>query len=287
MDATTPGQEVPKPKLQVTRMLDRYRYTAKLGGEGYEPERLETIHRALNLLTPCRTGRLGSHLYLCNGCDRSLIGLNSCNNRHCPCCGEPRRDKWRTQVNAWSLQCNFLHIVFTLPHELNALLFVNPRELYKLMCRVAIEVIMDTCRREFGCVPGVVLALHTWGQRMNLHVHCHVIVTEGGLSLDGSQWINIPADHPAIQGEALAVAFRKKFLRRLRHRLERNLLHWPTLDTLPVDPAALGMLSYPVFPVVDLAKDPLTSSVVELSPVVELAKAPESASSLSSTSSNS
>ena len=39
-------------------------------------------------------------------------------NRHCPTCGFERRDEWREGMIDWSLDCEYFHIVFTLPHTL-------------------------------------------------------------------------------------------------------------------------------------------------------------------------
>lgn len=73
--------------------------------------------------------------------------------------------------------------------------------------------------------------LHSWGQQVGFHVHVHIILTGGGLSLDkdaGQQrWIEIPRDHPALQAEALSVIFKRLFLRRLKEALRRNKLQWP------------------------------------------------------------
>ena len=57
-----------------------------------------------------------------------------------------------------------------------------------------------------------VMVLHTWGQRMNPHVHAHVIVPIGGLSLDGKRWVQ-PSDPDAFfETAGLARRFREAFL---------------------------------------------------------------------------
>ena len=172
-DSELPDQK--QPRLELVRVLDRYRYKAGLSEQGYSPERLENISRVLRLLTACRTGRMGSHVYECQACQRSLIGLNSCNDRHCSCCGGDRRDEWREQMIGWELDCDYFHVVFTLPHVLNPLILLNPEQMYKLLMRSVIDVLKRICEREFGCQPGIAVVLHTWGQRMNLHVHAALV----------------------------------------------------------------------------------------------------------------
>lgn len=244
MEATQREAPARRVRLEVVRVLDSFRSSAHLDRQGHCAKRLATIDGVLDLLTACRTGRLGSHVYVCQACKRSQIGLNSCSNRHCACCGKERRQQWQEKMSGWELECSYFHVVFTLPHELNPLLHVNPRPLYKLLMRSATDVLRCTCQRELDCMPGMVLALHTWGQRMNLHVHCHVILTAGGLSCDGQHWRTIPVDHPSLSGQALSDMFRRMFLRRLSHRLTRDQLLWPTRLQMPADPQAVGLDSY-------------------------------------------
>jgi len=247
MEATQREAPAGRVRLEVVRVLDSFRSSAHLDRQGHCAKRLATINGVLDLLTACRTGRLGSHVYHCQACQSSLIGLNSCSNRHCACCGQERRQQWHEKMSGLELECSYYHVVFTLPHELNPLLHVNPRPLYKLLMRSATDVLRCTCQRELDCMPGMVLALHTWGQRMNLHVHCHVILTAGGLSSDGQHWRTIPVDHPSLSSQALSDMFRRMFLRRLLYRLTRDQLLWPTRLQMPADPQAIGLDSYRVF----------------------------------------
>ena len=130
-------------KLKVTRILDRYRWQAQLDQRGYSDSRLEHIDRVLNVNIACSSGWLGSHLYACNSCDRRLLGMNSCNNPHCPNCGQSRRDQCRESLIEWSLDCDYFHNVFTLPHELNPLIYVNSKAIYKLLLKISKRVLID------------------------------------------------------------------------------------------------------------------------------------------------
>ena len=144
----------------------------------------------------------------------------------------------------WSLDCKYFHIVFTLPHALNPLIYVNNKLMYQILCRTATQLLSTICKKQFDCTPGMVLILHTWGQKMNLHTHVHIIMTAGGLSTDKTKWIDIDASHPAMQNDALADQFRTKFLRRLKSLVRSNKLIWPTADLLPTNHEALGLESF-------------------------------------------
>jgi len=235
----------PKPeRFQVTDILRRDRWHAQLDQQGYNDERMAVISTVMNALTACRTGYLGSHLYNCQSCDRRLIGLDHCANRHCPTCGYERREQWRESMIDWTLDCEYLHVVFTLPHSLNPLIYVNSKLMYQVLCRTAIQLLSSICKKQFDCTPGMVLILHTWGQKMNLHAHVHLIMTAGGVSSDKTKWINIDSSHPAMQNDALADQFRAAFLGRLKSLVRSNKLIWPTADLLPTNHEALGLDSF-------------------------------------------
>ena len=70
-----------------------------------------------------------------------------------------------------------------------------------------------------GTDPG---AAHL-GAKLNLHFHIHVVMTAGGLSLDGSRWIDLEQDVVAEQEALLAGRFKKLFLRKLRRLLKTQL----------------------------------------------------------------
>ena len=65
--------------------------------------------------------------------------------------------------------------------------------------------------RSLGADIGCHGVLHTWTRAMHDHPHVHLLVTAGGLSADGAQWIAPP--HPAylLPVRALSVIFRAKF----------------------------------------------------------------------------
>ena len=151
-------------RLRVAEVLERYRWRARLGEQGYSAEQLSEVTRVLNLITACRTGKLGSHLFTCRGCEHKVMGLNKCTNRHCTSCGSGRREQWCEEINEWILNCDYWHVVFTLPHELNPLMLANPKHLYKMLFRCVAHTLRQTFRRQLGCQPGMIMTLHTWGQ---------------------------------------------------------------------------------------------------------------------------
>jgi hypothetical protein len=88
------------------------------------------------------------------------------------------------------LGCAHHHVILTVPHEFNALW---PRN-YKLFARILFQCAQAAIRelaadpKYLGADPGLIAALHTWGQQLGLHVHLHCLVTAGGVSRCGG-WV--------------------------------------------------------------------------------------------------
>ena len=129
------------------------------------PRRLDDRRaKVLTQLARCRHGELGARQYDCHGCGARRVTINSCKDRHCPQCARQRRYVWHQQVLSWSLDCDYLHLVVTLPHELNWLVAANQGPLLRLLFECVRESILWLVRKVAGCVPGLILVLHTWGQ---------------------------------------------------------------------------------------------------------------------------
>jgi hypothetical protein len=182
---------------------------------------------ALRAIARCRTAALGGHVEACEACGTRRIAYNSCRNRHCPKCQGSARAKWVAAQQALLLPIEYFHVVFTLPHALNALVRVNPRQLYALLFHAAAATLQGFARdpRHLGAELGVTAVLHTWGQTLAQHVHVHCVVTGGGLSPDGQRWVNARPGF-LFPVRALSKVFRGKFLDALCQLRTRGLLHF-------------------------------------------------------------
>jgi hypothetical protein len=67
----------------------------------------------------------------------------------------------------------YFHVVFTLPHELSALVLGNKRVLYDLLYSTSAEAMLEMARdpRHLGADIGFLGVLHTWGQTIEQHPH--------------------------------------------------------------------------------------------------------------------
>ena len=182
----------------------------RAGLSGSRPSLPRHHWRILNALLACRTPALGGHRYRCLECGRTHFVPHSCRNRHCPLCqGQAARD-WLAKQEQALLPVPYFHLVFTLPHALNALIQQNQRALYTLLFSAASQTLLEFGHNRFPAQLGITAVLHTWSQTLLDHYHLHCIVTGGGLSADGSKWVSAsPRFLFAVR--ALATVFRGKF----------------------------------------------------------------------------
>lgn len=170
--------------------------------------------KVLRNIAACRTSVLGGHVDEClHGCGHERISYNSCRDRHCPKCQGPQRAEWLEGRLERVLPAPHVHVVFTIPDDLNPLALRNKNAVYKILFNAASQTLLELARddKRLGATIGVTAVLHTWGQNLLFHPHLHCIVTGGGLSHHGEQWI------PGRERYFLPVAvigklFRGKFL---------------------------------------------------------------------------
>jgi len=200
--------------------------------------------RVLRAIANCRTAALGGHLQECDGCGQRRIAYNSCRNRHCPKCQGKERARWMAAEQAMLLPVLYFHVVFTLPHALNALLRANRRCLYGLLFRVVAATLRTFARdpRHLGAEPAVTMVLHTWGQTLPEHNHVHCVVSGGGLSLDGRSWIPLPTGKNKHRRPflfpvtALSQVFRGKYIAALSRARNNDELHFAGQSETLADP---------------------------------------------------
>ena len=184
--------------------------------------------KALNAILRCRTAALGGHIDECSRCGQRVLSYNSCRNRHCPKCQGNARHRWLEARRAELLPTRYVHVVFTLPHELAPLALVNKKVIYGLLFRLSAETLMEFARdpRLLGAEIGFFSVLHTWNQKLEHHPHVHCVVPEGGVAPDGSRWVR-PRYNFFLPVKALAKAFRGKLLEAVEEAFTAGQLRFP------------------------------------------------------------
>jgi hypothetical protein len=139
------------------------------------------------------------------------------------------KEAWLQGRLAQVLSVPYVHLVFTLPHSLNALYGYHPRWVIDTLFACTAQTLMqfaanpkwiggtgnvdsDTGR----AMPAFSLVLHTWTQDLQLHIHVHAVMACGALDAQGA-WLT-PTRKPdfLFPVHALSQVFRGKFMAALQ-----------------------------------------------------------------------
>ncbi len=174
----------------------------------------------------CKSGSLGCNFSRCLDCGHLETHNNSCRNRNCPCCQGVLKELWIDARKAEVIDAPYFHAVFTLPAELNPLIYANQAKLYSLMHQCASKTLLELSAdpKYLGATPGIIQVLHTWGQEMNYHPHIHCIVAGAGLTKTNQ--LKKSGRKFFIPVQVLGEVFRGKFLHALKKLFVKGKLHF-------------------------------------------------------------
>jgi hypothetical protein len=183
-------------------------------------------HRAAEAITRCGTEAQGWTEWRCGEDDHREVDYHCCRHRSCPRCHGQRTREWLSMIEQRLLPCDHFHVVFTLPHELNALWAYNREWSADHLFRASAETLQQLLGdgRHLGAKVGMLSSLHTWGRTLSFHPHVHVLVTGGGLS--GGQWRSRRRDY-LLPVAVLKAKFRGKWLAWLNRGYEKGELKLP------------------------------------------------------------
>lgn len=184
-----------RPGIELADVFSRY-------AENYVHQHGASVvqKKAIKAITQCRTSALGGHVSQCDTCGHEAVSYNSCRYRHCPKCQTVKQLRWLEKKKAELLPVEYFHVVFTIPHELNALAAYNAAIIYNLLFQAAWATIntLGHDKRRLKGQMGMVAMPHTWGQTITEHIHLHCIVPGGALGLNEKQekiWRSSPSGY--------------------------------------------------------------------------------------------
>ena len=204
----------------------------------------EGSHKVLSRIERCRTADFGYHAYRCtdSDCGAMQYVYHSCRNRHCPGCGNSKKEDWIAARMKELLPVKYYHAVFTLPHQLNSIVMGNRKAMFSLLFDAAAYTLLKFAGDEkyLGAQPGIIAVLHTWGQQLSFHPHVHCILSGGGIDTH-KQWKEaLKAKHHFLfPAKAVAQVYKAWFLKQLQHRINKGQIemneeqqnNWPALCT--------------------------------------------------------
>ncbi|WMJ23182.1 transposase zinc-binding domain-containing protein [Paludicola sp. MB14-C6] len=137
--------------------IDQYRQNHKLS---------LVQHKAANSILDCRTAKLGGHIDTCPKCGETEQSYNSCKNRNCPKCQTLKKEKWIDARKSDLLNVGYFHVVFTVPSELNSIIYSNQKDCYNLLFGCVSETLKELSNdsKYLGGDIGLTAILHTWGK---------------------------------------------------------------------------------------------------------------------------
>jgi len=188
--------------------------------------------KAWRAIVACRTAALGGQQLACDKCEHRHWQYHSCRHRCCPQCGTRTKEAWLQGRLTEVLAVPYAHLVFTLPHCLNALYGAHPRWVIDTLFTCTAQTLAEFAANPkwmgtAGGTPAFSLVLHTWTQDLRRHIHLHAVMACGVLDKAG-QWAT-PTRKPdfLFPVQALSKVFRGKFMAALADahkngRIERD-----------------------------------------------------------------
>ena len=203
-----------RPKLEVADIFRRY-------GAAYREKHRASMstaqRRVMSAIEMCRTAALGGQIEQCNACGQQRICYRSCRNRHCPKCQSLARAEWIEHRQAELLNCEYFHVVFTVPDKIAAIAYQNKEVVYNILFQATAETLRTIAAdpKHLGAEIGFFAVLHTWGSALLHHPHLHCVVPGGGISPDGTRWIPCKPGF-FLHVRVLSLLFRRLFLEHLQ-----------------------------------------------------------------------
>lgn len=183
------AQESPPSRI---RFHDLLRQHAPAYLKAYGRSMPARQREVLNTILRCRTAASGGRVFRCQDCGHLHFAFHSCNNRHCPLCGQIDGEEWlERQRPRLLLPVPYFLITFTVPEFFRAWIRSHPKEGYALLFAASSQALQDLGQDpdRLGAQLGMLGILQTWTRTLIFHPHIHYLVPAGGLGLDQREWV--------------------------------------------------------------------------------------------------
>ena len=144
-----------------------------------------SVREAFAKVTACRTPALGAEVFASAQEERTVY--HTCKSRACPSCGVQATRQWQRGMWRTLPDVSYAHVCFTMPDVLWPL-FQRNRHLLHDLPVLGAQVLQQWARQKHGIRLMIVVIPHTFGRHLNFNCHLHILVSEGGLREDSTQW---------------------------------------------------------------------------------------------------
>jgi hypothetical protein len=167
------------------RFLDAYE-------ERYQPRYgflRPIIPEVVNKFLDCGDLERGFARVRCDDCKHEYLLAFSCKGRwFCPTCHQKKVQLFGALLSETILfPVPHRHFTFGIPKMLRPY-FRFDRDLLKDLCRIAHECLLEYLRATLDLpegLPGIVMAIHTFGEYLDFHPHLHALVVDGLFARSG------------------------------------------------------------------------------------------------------
>lgn len=199
-----------QPRLELGDVVRRFEPAfIQINGDRLMPSQWKALHD----IATCHTAAQGGHRYSCEVCGKDFWVYHGCGNRSCPSCHTGAMRAWIGKREGQMLDCRYFHTVVTVPETIRAAFLAHQKLLYGLLMKTVASCILDLARdpKFLGATPAILAVLHTWRSDLNCHPHVHLLVSGGGVSEDGQQWIEPRHRKWLLPIRALSKLVRRRF----------------------------------------------------------------------------
>jgi hypothetical protein len=158
-----------------------------------------SIFSTINKLLSCRENTRGYHQYSCSNpkCSFTKKIPHTCKTKACSSCGRKATEIWIEKTNRTLPNTAWQHITFTMPCQLWGFFWCN-RFLLNYIAMIAANCVKRIADKK-GVIPGIFIAIHTFGRALNRNVHIHLSTTVGGVSKDLTKFHKLYFDHQVLK----------------------------------------------------------------------------------------
>jgi hypothetical protein len=141
------------------------------------------IPEVVNKFLDCGDLEHGFARIRCDHCKKDHLLAFSCKGRwFCPSCHQKKVQLFGALLTETILfPVPHRHVTLTIPKMLRPY-FRYHRDLLKDLCRIAHECVRDVMRTALDQpegIPGIVMAIHTFGEYLDFHPHLHLLMADG------------------------------------------------------------------------------------------------------------